>query len=308
MAKKEVKDNQDPKLASSDQPSEKLPETDKTRQQHFENDLLKDMDIGRDIYDHSQTGVPSESEGKCNKRPNPGVMINRSKDPKKPKKEEKEVSFENLKALLKGTVSTSFRELDEKIIRFINEDKRIEGLEAGIHALLHEDEDKEFKNDETEPKKCFWEWQKEFDGSDIGRERLHNLKERAVDQGINLSTAIIDLMFFMSYDYYDEMLEKFRVLETTLEWIIQRGSSVVIRRVLGILRTTDIKLRNKKQSEALGDSGEDINFVDEIVASLEQLSEGLDEDDVRETDEYEAVDVETTELWEREEKKGQGRY
>ncbi|EEF31647.1 conserved hypothetical protein [Ricinus communis] len=162
---------------------------------------------------------------------------------------EPEANSKNLGAFLDEPVKINFQEFTEKTARLVGQDNGIEGLEAKIHALFCQDEDQDFKNDESESKRCFLEWLKEFDGSDADKATLERLKNRAIVEGNNLSRHLVDTVFLMSHHKYDEMLERIRVLETSLEWVLEGERSVVIHRVLEILRAPDIRLRNKNPFE-----------------------------------------------------------
>ncbi|EEF31127.1 conserved hypothetical protein [Ricinus communis] len=157
-------------------------------------------------------------------------------------------NFENLKALL-DTPVTNIKRLHEKINRFSLRDKRFKGLEAKMLALLHEDEDKDFKNDEGERKRSFLDLLKECDESDAGSKALRELKIKAVNLGINLSRLVVDLMFLDSVPVDYDMLVKFQVLATSLTWIFEGENSVVLRRIFDLIVTANGELRKMKESK-----------------------------------------------------------
>ncbi|EEF31646.1 conserved hypothetical protein [Ricinus communis] len=295
MDKNEDKDNRDPKFGPNEnmdidkdelQEADKTPDQDSMKEKESVpskdsgSETKKDGGMERDMHPRSGIMISSESEGIGTKRTFSGNVIHvgfESKGTKKAKEEEKRTDFKYLRALFKKHVDIKFVEFDEKTIRFINEDKSIQGLEAKIHALLCQDDDKDFKNDKIKSKKCFLEWLKEFDGSDADKETLKSLKNRAIVKGVNLSRALVDIMFFMSYEKYEEMLETFLVLEASLEWVLKGETSVVIHRILEILQTADIKLRNKKHSEMVDNpsAGKEVitleirgSFTDDMIFRL----------------------------------------
>ena len=65
--------------------------------------------------------------------------------------------------------------------------------------------------------------------------------------GFNISFALVDLIFLMPYQKYNDMKETFLILETPHEGVAQGENSVVIRRILDILGAAERVLKKNKE-------------------------------------------------------------
>ena len=111
---------------------------------------------------------------------------------------------------------------------------------------LHEDEDKDFKHDDNQGESkriSFLDCLKKSDGSYDNYCALKVLKTQAINQEKSFSQSVINLIVLMSED--DQGMAKFQVIGDALKWVSQGENLVVIKRIVDLLHTLDVKLSKK---------------------------------------------------------------
>ncbi|EEF42701.1 conserved hypothetical protein [Ricinus communis] len=185
---------------------------------------------------------------------------------KRPKSSEQEEIWNGYSRSIDNPAYSAIKKLFEMIKRF-TKGKEIRSLEGKIYTLLHEGEENIFKNhdkESREPKRSFYEWVKDC----YYVARFNAIKIRAVNPAMAISHAILDIMFLMSENKPTEMGAKFQAFEDTLAWVDRGENTVVISRIVDLIRAADIQLRLKNRLEMRSFRGKGVMIPDVKQSNL----------------------------------------